>query len=401
MADEKTPEQELKELAVLFKTRTDDVNSWAEKLTTEVKNLGEATGETKASADKAITALNDVTARLTDVEQKIARRANAGDTIESKSVGQLVVENDELKSLMTSNSKRGRVAVSIEGKAVLSATGTWGSTASVGNSLVRPDMQGFIALPQRDLRVRDLLAQGETASNAIEYAVQQSFTNNAAVVAENTTKPVSDMVFDLESAAVRTIAHTLFASRQILDDAPMLRSFIDAQMRYGLMYAEEAEILNGDGTGQHLLGIIPQATAYSAPFAITGATIIDQLRLAILQASLALYPVDGIVLHPTDWAKVEVTKDGQGQYLVGNPLGALGPRLWNTPVVNTMAMTAGDFVVGSFKTGAQLFDRMGIEVLISTEDGDNFKKNMVTVRAEERVALAVYRPASFIEGTFA
>ncbi len=407
MADEvpKTPETEvdLKALAVGLKTATDEVKTFAEAANTEIKNLGKVTEETKANADKALaemTAKNaEFTARFADLEQKMSRRGGQPQPEQQKSLGELVIENAEVKGLMDSTSKRGKVAMQVETKAILSATGTWGATASVGNSLVAPARQGLVALPMRQMTVRDLLAPGNTVSNAIEYAKQATFTNNAAVVAENTTKPVSDLTFDLASAAVRTIAHTAFASRQILDDAPQLRSFIDAQMRYGVEYAEEAQLLNGDGTGQNLLGIIPQATAYSAAFAVTGETAIDRLRLAYLQATLALLPPDGIVLHPTDWAKVEMVKDGMGRYLIGDPQGTAMRTLWGLPVVASLAMTAGTFLVGAFKTAAQIFDRMAIEVLISTEDGDNFKKNMVTIRAEERLTLVVYRPLAFTTGS--
>lgn len=403
----KNPELEVKAAADALKAATDEVKRFAEQVQTEMKNLGDATRETKANADKALTemneakaALKDAEARLADVEQKLARRAGAAPQDERKSLGQAVIDNAEVKTrvLDEGQNANSNVRVKIETKTILSATATWGSTASVATSLVVPERLPIVPLPLRPLRVRSLLAQGNTASNAIEYPVQTGFTNNAAVVAENTTKPYSDMTFDLRNAPVRTIAHMFKASRQILDDAPALQSFIDAQGRYGIEFAEEAELLNGDGTGQHLYGIIPQAAAYSGAFTVTGETAIDRLRLAVLQGTLALYPMDGFVLHPTDWAKIEVTKDGMGRYLIGDPVGNVAPRLWGLPVVATLAMTAGNFLTGAFAVGAQIFDRMSIEVLISTENNVDFEKNLISIRIEERLALAVYRPAAFITG---
>ncbi|MNN35085.1 Phage capsid family protein [compost metagenome] len=67
-------------------------------------------------------------------------------------------------------------------------------------------------------------------------------------------------------------------------------------------------------------------------------------------------------------------------------------------MVATQAMTQNDFLVGAFKLGAQIFDRMEIEVLISTENGDDFEKNMATIRAEERLAFAIYRDEAFVTG---
>jgi HK97 family phage major capsid protein len=123
------------------------------------------------------------------------------------------------------------------------------------------------------------------------------------------------------------------------------------------------------------------------------------LRLASLQASLALYPPTGYVLHPTDWAKIELTKDGMQRYIVGDPQSTLNKTLWGLPVVTSMSMQVTKFLTGSFKLGAQIFDRLSMEVLISTENADDFVRNMITIRAEERLALAVYRPAAFIYGT--
>lgn len=389
---------ELKTLATGLKKATDEVKTFANKYIEEMKANGEATAETKAASDKALAVMNDLTVRLTDLEQKSARRGGAEEP-EQKTLGQILVENAEVKAKLMSGPQRGSVSFSVETKTILSATGTWGSTASVSTSLVAADRQGLVNLPMRQMTIRDLIAPGQTVSNAIEYAVQVARTNNAAVVAENALKPSSNYTWDLRSFPVRTIAHLVKAARQILDDAPALQSTIDAEMRYGLNFAEEAELLYGDGTGAHILGIVPQATAYSAAFVVTGETAIDRIRLAMLQGTLALYPVSGTVLHPTDWTKIEMIKDSMGRYIIGDPQGTVAPRLWGLPVVASMALTAGTFLTGSFRQGAQIFDRMAIEVLISTENNDDFEKNMVSIRAEERLALVVKRPASFITGS--
>lgn len=400
---------ELKSLVESFTKAQDKVKEIAEKALAEATTGKGMAEETKSKAAELLTEMNTksaaIDARLGEVEQRIARGSGAGGgAVEAKSLGEIVLENDSVKALMKAGpASRSGASARIdltETKTVLSATGTWGSTTSVGTSLVSPDRAPMVLLPQRGLTVRDLIPAGQTSSNAIEYAKEVVFTNNAAVVAENTRKPESNITFNMTSTSVRTMAHFIKASRQILDDAPMLRSVIDQRLRYGLEMAEESELLYGDGTGQHLLGIIPQATAYSAAFTPTDTTGIDIIMLASLQSQLALLPATGVVMHPTDWARVRLTKDSQGNYLVGAPQGsAPGMTLWGLPVVATMAITAGTFLVGAFRGGAQLFDRMSIEVLLSTENEDDFVRNMITIRAEERLALAVYRPSAFITGS--
>jgi HK97 family phage major capsid protein len=123
------------------------------------------------------------------------------------------------------------------------------------------------------------------------------------------------------------------------------------------------------------------------------------LRLAMLQAALAEYPATGHVMHPTDWAGIETLKDTTGRYIIGNPQGTTTPTLWGLPVVATQAMTVRKFLTGAFKLGAQLFDRWDGRVEAGFVN-DDFIKNLSTILAEERLALAVYRPEAFIYGDF-
>ena len=141
---------------------------------------------------------------------------------------------------------------------------------------------------------------------------------------------------------------------------------------------------------------------YVKPTGVTvvNETMIDRLRLAMLQTTLALFPATGIVLNPTDWASIELTKDTQNRYLWANPGGLIGPTIWGLPVAESLAQPQNNFLAGAFKYASQIFDREDANVQMSTEDRDNFVKNMVTILAEERLALAIYRPQALIKGTF-
>ena len=408
------PQKAARDAAVELKRITDEVKGTAERYQAEIKNLGDANAETKALADRALIGLTEATkaaetaqkaaeaadSRMTLIEQKMARGGHEGGLVETKSAGEMFVDSDRFKNFAGTSSRRGTVEVSVERKNITSAAATLGATADISSSLVMAQRIASQPLPMRPMAIRQLVAPGETASNAIEYAVMASRVNNAASVAEGALKPQSDLTFDLRNARVTTLAHFFVASRQIMDDAPALRSMIDAELRYGLEYVEDAQMLYGDGIGSNLLGLVPQARAYAAPGGVTVAseTRIDRLRLAALTSTLALYPASGFVLHPIDWAAIELTKDGQGRYLVGDPTGQIAPRLWGLPVAPSFAMQAGSFLAGAFRTGAQIFDRMAVEVLLSTEDSDNFRRNLVTIRGEERLAFVVKQPNAFVYG---
>mgnify|MGYP000418664041 CR=1 FL=1 len=371
----------------------------------EAKSAGELSAETKAAADAALTKLNTLTQQhadlmtkldtqsdeITELAQKLV--ANQPNSQPRQSVGKIVTEHDRFKQFLDSGAS-GSVKIDVQ-QAITSADGSAGD-------LIWSDREedDIVRLPRRQMTIRQLLSSGTTDSNSIEYAKQISRTNNADVVAEGAQKPESDYVWDKATANVRTIAHLLPLTRQALDDAKMLQTEVNSEMGYGIDLAEEQQLLAGDGTGENLLGLIPSATAYSAPTTVGSEQQMDRLRLAMLQLSLAEYAADGVVLHPTDWATIELLKDGDGNYMVGNPKGSLGPSLWSLPVVPTQAISANTWLVGHFKLAGTIYDRMGLEILISSENKDNFEKNMLTMRAEKRLALAVKRPAALVTGNF-
>lgn len=387
-------ENQLVELIESIKCQIKENNQKAaehgDKLVVEIKKIGEAQNETKTKVDEVLVKSSELDGRLKEVEQQLAKRRGGSDPEQHKSWGQAFVESENGKALMAAGKGRAQVSV----KSITSATGS-------GAALITPDRQpGIISAPMRSMTIRSLLMPGSTTSNSVEYVKETGFTNNARPVTEGQQKPESTIAFEEATANVRTIAHWVQASRQVLADAAQLLSHIDGRMLYGLAYKEELQLLSGDGTGQNLSGLKTEASAFSAPISLTGMTKIDVIRLAYLQVILAEYPANGVILHPSDWTEIELTKDGNGRYIFANPQGLAGPTLWGRPVVESMAQTAGDFTAGAFNMAAQIFDRETSTVEVSTEDRDNFVKNMVTILAEERLALAVYRPEAIVDGAF-
>lgn len=392
-------DKELEKLLNGLKAATDDVKKISETSQAELKNLNTMTTETKAKADEALVKWGEINEKVKDIEQKLLAKGN--EPARRKSIAEMFTENEDVMKFCKANAKG---SVSMNFKAIISAL-TTDADGSAGDLIVPARVPGILGGTERRLTVRDLITPGRISVNSLQYVKETGFTNSAATVTETagTAKAQSEIKFDISTSNVTTIAHWVLATRQILSDVPQLQSYIEGRLTYGLKLVEENQLLNGGGTGTDLNGIYTQATAYSAPIVPTAAgdlTKIDIIRLAMLQAFLAEYPPSGIVMHPSDWADIELTKTTEGAYLFANPQGGVEARLWRLPVVETQAMTIDKFLVGAFKLGAQVFDREDANVMISTEDSDNFRKNLVTILAEERLALAVYRPEAFIKGDF-
>lgn len=391
-------EKDIESINASLKKVNDQLKAHAEQAQKEIKAHAQLSEETKTAVDKLLISQGELQARLQAAEQLVAKLEQGGGSVDiPKSMGEHFIEAEGFEAFAQRASGGAKLSFSTSIKAAITSLDT-----SAGDLIV-PQRLGMLQPVTQRLFLRDLLSWGRTTSNSLEYVRESGFTNNADVVSENPSnpKPESDLTFELDSAPVATVAHWVRASRQVLADAAMLASYIDGRLRYGLKLKEEAQLLKGSGVGLNINGIYTQATAYANPgVTVQNETGIDRLRIALLQVTLAEYEADGMVLSPIDWATIELTKTTDDAYLFANPRGLSVPGLWGRPVVATPAMDAGDFLVGSFQQGAQGWDREDVSVTVSTEDRDNFVKNMVTLLCEERVGLTVYRPEAFVKGEF-
>lgn len=381
---------EIKELLDLVEVKHKQIE---EGLKTASASSNQASSEAKSAieaATKAAEEIQSIANRVQEIEQKTADAVKMGKEA-PKTLGQMLIATDGFKQF--ANGQVSKVRVELKN----TITGQDGSPPANSNILVGSQrLAGIVPGAFRTLRVRDVLPQGTTSSNLVEYTRELAFTNNAAETAEGAAKPESVNTFELASAPVRTIAHWLKLSKQVMDDAPALVSYVDNRLRYGVELRIDEQLLNGNGSGQNISGMTDSGN-FTAFTPQSGDNAIDSINRAIYEVVNNDYAPTAIIMNPADWGEIERTKVGDS-YVFGAPNSAVGPVLWGLPVVVTNTMTPGKFMVGAMDVAYQVWNRQGVTVEMSESDGDNFQKNLVTVRAEARLALAVYRPASVFYG---
>jgi HK97 family phage major capsid protein len=330
--------------------------------------------------------------------------AAAAHAIERRSVGQQFVNDAAVRAFLAAGGHRRNGAWAsppVECFGPLHATTLTEDPASGGKLLVPQYLPGIQSVQFKRLVVADLMASGTATSNAIIYMVETAFTNAAAAVAEGAAKPESAMVFDQRTDPVSKIAHWLPVTEELLEDVPAIQSYIDARLTLGVQLAEEDQLLNGNGTPPNLMGIMNRAGLATAVARNGAATPPETNAEAILRQITAIattafvYP-DGVVVNPANWFTTVTSKDSTGQYFGGGPFSSLPTAsIWGTPVAITPSIVANTALVGAFGTMSQVFRKGGIRVEASNSHQDFFIKNLVAIRAEERLALAVYRPGAF------
>jgi HK97 family phage major capsid protein len=398
-------EQKLTELST-------EVKSFATKAQEEIKNLGAVTTETKTAMDGMKVKLDALQTQLDAVDAKTQQQIKIPGS-EQKSVAEMILSHaDYLEAKTHDFTGHKPVTMHFDSSAFAGMqrkTNITDSTIGFATTgvLMPVRLPGVFGIARYELRVRDLMRiRTMTEGSSFDFIRQSVRTNATSPQIEAAPKAESTYLWTTVSDQIRTIAHFTNVSKQALSDIPWMQQTLNSELIYGLKVKEEAEVLSGIGSGVHLNGIITQSTAFDTTLltAAAGWQRIDVLRWAKLQArlaGLATYAPSGFVLHPTDMAHLETTKDAYGRYIIGDPqTGVEVKTIWNLPVVESDAMTSGTFLVGAFDTAAVLIDRQATSVEISYEHASNFTANLATILCEERIGLAVGVPTAFISGTF-
>ena len=362
------------------------LKAFSDKADGEAKTVGQISADTKTALEAIGTQQRELADRLNSIEQKATAQP------EQKGVsswGEQFIKSANYGAFAGGNLNKLRVEVK--------------NTLTGSDTNVAPQRNaGIVGGAFLPFAMEALLPSTTTSSNAIEFTKEDSFTNSAAEAAEGAQKAESALTWSLVNMPVSTVAHWIKISKQLAADAPALAAYVNTRMRYGVNQKVDTQLVVGDGTAPNISGTYDTgnftAHGYSNATIAAISTTFKKLvliRKVIADLYAAGYPADAIVLNPADWATIEIelftTAAGQTLYSVND---AGQARLFGLPVIQAIGMAADTFQVGRFSEAYMIYNREGVVVEMSDSDGDNFQKNLVTLRAERRLALATEKPAA-------
>lgn len=305
-----------------------------------------------------------------------------------------------------SSASRFKGGAAIDAYKALGLKGVTNLAGSGGPLLVPEYVPGIVRPGEQEITLLDVISTIPTTQASVIFMRELAQTGGAATrTVQTAAYAETDFTFQAATVPVVDIGHFAIVSNLMLDDREGLQAYLDSRMVYLTRYAAEGKVLKGPGGAAEMSGINTQATAFDvtlpAALDIALAQRIDLLRAAMVQSGRSLFPATAHILNPEDWAAIELTKDKDGKYLFAQPQGSVGPRMWGLPVISTYQQTLGKFTVGNMTPLAlQLHLRQQADLQISTEDSDNFRKNLATIRSTVRAALTVYRPTAIVLGDF-
>lgn len=345
----------------------------------------------KSEVSEMATKLNE---RLDAIEVANKKQFESKKRMSFKSALSEAFEGGAIESLAKGNSR----SASFEIKADMTTGADF-----TGEVIPADRVPGYKFDPTRPTHIRQLLAQGSTQSDVVRFVKESGYSNGAAATAEGATLTQSDFDMTAADANVRKIGTYFRISEEMLADTPQLTSYLSARAPEKLLEVEDTQILSGNGTAPNLSGIITDATAFAAgdlADSVDNANDFDVIVAALNQLANANYNADTILLNPSDFHKILLLKDTQNNYLKDQVYNGLQPVFMGVKVVLNTAISAGDFLIGNFGVGTQLWVRDGINVEFFREDGTNVRDGFVTVRVSERIALTNYLPNAFVTGDF-
>lgn len=275
------------------------------------------------------------------------------------------------------------------------------STATADTSAPNYLATGIIYDFDRDMFVRNFIPVGQTSANTLVMPIELTITDGTAVTAEGVQKGVSQFTLDNKAFPVMKIAAILKISEEMLDDIPGLVTYIVNRWGAKLKVKEDYTLLYSVASSTAFDGLTVAAQAYVDTLADAATSKWDVLMAAASQLRVDEYRATAIMMHPTDVLTLKTKKGSDGHYIGRAPWDRLPLFVDGVPIIETTAIGVGEFLVGDFSRGAQIFDRKTASINFYDQDEDNAQKNLITVVIEERLALVIYRPNAFVYGDFA
>jgi HK97 family phage major capsid protein len=348
----------------------------------QISEQGKAQDDVRAEVKTLTQKFEDA---ITEIAQKMEAEGQKSEVI--LSAGAEFVKGEMFKQLASGTIKSARMEVK-------------NTVVSDGTTAFPTQRPGIIPGSFVPLTIRQVIPSIAVTGNAVNSLKENAWTNSAGEVSQGASKAESDLTFTNYDVNIRTVAHWIKVSNQLLADAPAVAAYIDVRLRDGLAQRIDYQLLRGNGTSPNLSGLTDSGN-FTAFTADSGANLVESINKAKYAMWAAGNAPDTVIVNPADWGAMEIAREGAGTgaYLYGAPGTNAGMSPFGVNVVLSAHMPTGYFLIAQMRTAATVFNRSGAVIEMGYVNED-FTKNLVTIRAEERLALACDRPAAIYYGQF-
>ncbi|MHA3061187.1 phage major capsid protein [Acinetobacter sp. ANC 4631] len=382
-----TSQTELDQLAVQLRNRIGQLDTIIERNREQIARVESIPEDLREQLEQRSKEVRELTGQIEDIQQKLIdgvhNRSENPDAVASI----LIRNKDILDQAQAILRSKGKFQFNdLKARNIVTLTGIGTNVQFAQNDLNRT--------LTRPLNLLDWISFTPIQNELVPLLRESAYDIMAEVVAEGADKPESSLTFGIEDLKADTIAHWIKVSNQLISDMPTLAAYIEGRLAYGVRLKLEAKIVVGDGRTsgvRSFIGLI-EANQFIEVVPEVDDTAIDVINKAKYKASAGGLLPEAIILNPEDWGTIERIKGNDGHYIFGSPGAAVQPVLWGLPVILSAAMPLGKYWAGNLTLGVAAFMREDVAVELSTEDGNNFTKNLCTIRAEMRGCCGVAIP---------
>ena len=341
----------------------------------------------------------------TDLVESEAKKVQTKGEPVARGIGEFYVKSVQDAGISVLDTKKTPFETE-EFKAATDINATGGADGAYKPLLTEVDQQGVFPY-QRPLTVADLFSQGTMTGSAVTYPVYGKLEGGPGMVAEGGQKPQSHFP-DPEwvTDTLKEVAVWWKITDDMAEDLPYVASEIQDQNDYAMQIKEEDQLLNGDGTGSNVNGLLARDGVQEIGDD-DERSVADRIFHAKTMINKATgHNADALVISPDDYETLRLSKDANGQYYGGGfflpAYGGTGQLViqetpWGLKTVVTPAAADGESVVGAFKAGGKVLRKGGRRVASTNSHEDDFTNDKITFRIKERMTLQVKYPADFVK----
>lgn len=384
-------DEKSKYLADLIEWQTNSIEDLQEKSKEDDANKEDISKQIKELTSASISALKTSLEAQGGAIAKLSKELASNVKKEALTFQQAILKSlDDGKEEIAGMLKSGSKNVRLEIKASQGA-----GDISVGTDFAEMEA-GVGQIATRQTFMRSLFVNKSTASEYVKYNDQEVIVRDAKNIAAcGDTTHTSKITWKVRTMQITKVRDFVDVCIDMMDDYDFvegeIRSLVDTDVRLQV----DSQLLLGDGVYPNINGVASVASTFAAgsyALLVQAPTLIDLIRVSACQISdfgqNNKFQANVVLINPIDACLLTLEKDLNNNYLIPNWITNDGVNIGSVRVITNQLVPVNELYIMDSTKGT-VYSRKGITVELGFENNDNFEKEIVTVKAYERLNLRV------------